>query len=343
MNEQRSRLRRLRPIALIAVLFVACASLTACWPMSGPKMIHIAATVDDVADMANGAPVEISDITIGQVTGIHLDSTQTKARITMVVKASAKVPKDITVRIRRTTPLGEKFVELLPKPNAGPQLLSNKDRHLTGKAVPDVQDLVQSGTDLFAALSANQISILIDEGAKGFGGKGPELHQLIIDLDNISAGYVTRTGTITNLVNDIKTLTDSLGPNAQANAQLFTNLAQTTQILNDRSNQFLDLLDSVSRLAVETNSLISAHFNSIVLQTHSLQVLTSELASQQDALRNIIKFAPAHNATIMGAIDSKDFAQTLNDFIICGLPGGGEVKGDPVNDCGPYLGGAGYN
>ena len=28
-----------------------------------------------------------------------------------------------------------------------------------------------------------------------------------------------------------------------------------------------------------------------------------------------------------------DFAQVLNDFVLCGLPGGGDQPGDPVNSC----------
>lgn len=330
--------RRVRPLAAAVALLLACACLTACWPFDGPPKVTVHATVDDVADMAKGAPVEISDISVGNVSAIRLDKSQTKARLTLSVDKSAKVPADVSVRVRRTTPLGEKFVELVPAKNPGPALLHD-GQELSGHAVPDVEDLVRSGTGLFTALSADQIAILIDEGAKGYGGQGARLHQLLIDFDNISAGYASRTQTITNLVHDVKTLTDSLAPNAEANARMFTNLAETTQILSDRSNEFLDLLTSLSNLAHQSNSLIQTHFDRITLQTHTLRVLTDEIAGQQEALGNILKYIPVHNQTLVKGIDKNDFSQTLNDFLICGIPGGGEVKGDPVNDCGPYLGG----
>jgi len=326
---------RRRTFAALVVLLLACTGLTACWPLSGPKQVKVYATVDDVGDMAKGAPVEISDVKIGHVTAIKLDKSQTKARLTIEVRASARVPAAVEARIRRTTPLGEKFVELKPLADAGPALLYNR-QEIGGIAVADVQDLVTHGTALFAALSADQIATLVSEGAKAFGGRGAQLNKLVVDLDSITKGYASRTGTISNLVRDIKTLTDSLAPNAQANAQLFTNLAQTTQILNDQSNHFLDLLSSLSNLARQTNSLITAHFDRIVTQTHTLQVVTSQLANQQIALGNILKYLPAHNATTtLGVVN--DFAQTLNDFVICGIPGGGEIMGDAVNDCGPYF------
>ncbi|HVX18035.1 MAG TPA: MlaD family protein [Acidimicrobiales bacterium] len=339
------RLRRLRPLATLVVLLLACVGLTACWPMGGPATVKVYATIGDdpsggnggVGDMASGAPVEISDIPIGNVTRISLDKTQTKARLTLSVKKSAKVPADVSVRIRRSTPLGEKFVELVPANGAGSELLHD-GQELSGVAVPDVEELVSSGTDLFAALSADQIAVLIDEGAKAFGGRGPQLRQILDDFDTVAKGYVTRTGTITNLVHDVKTLTDSLAPNSAANAQLLTNLAQTTQILSDQSNHFLDLLSSLNNLARQSTSLIRDNFDRIVLQTHTLRVLTDEVAKQQDALGNILKYLPAHNQTLIKGVDGQDFAQTMNDFVICGLPGGGEDPNDPVNSCGPYQG-----
>ncbi|MET0160188.1 MAG: MCE family protein, partial [Acidimicrobiales bacterium] len=99
--------------ASVAVLGLLLA-LTGCsLPGSGGgDRLHATTTFEDVADLAPGAPVFMADVRIGNVTAIDLDDTGTKATLALAFDRSAEVPADVEARIRRTSPLGEKFVEL---------------------------------------------------------------------------------------------------------------------------------------------------------------------------------------------------------------------------------------
>lgn len=335
------RSRRFRVAAAFAAVLLGCTLLTACWPFHGPATIHVKAKVSDVADMAGGAPVEMSDLPVGSVSKIALDSTKTQALLTLSIKKSAHVPADVNLRVRRTTPLGEKFVDLEPRDRSAPRpyladgaYLHNTPQHPRRVvAVPDVEDLVKNGTDLFGALSASQIQVLVQEGANALRGNGSRFHDLLARLSDITSGYATRTGRITDLVNDIDKLSSDLAPNSVANAQMFTNLAQTTQILSDQSNNFLDLIDSLNKLAGQTTSLIKTHFQHITDQITGLQVFTNTVAGQQRALGNILRYLPGHNAALASGAPG-DWLQVVLAVVLCGAgPIGGDIPGDPVNSC----------
>ncbi|MBI2710628.1 MAG: MCE family protein [Actinobacteria bacterium] len=315
--------------ALVLTLIVA---VTGC--SSGKGQIHASATFDDVADMANGAPVQMSDVRIGQVTGIRLDPSGRAARVTLSFRRDADVPAAVEARVRRTTPLGEKFIELRPltdDPRA-PRLRDGATITRT-KVVSDVEDLIGSGTNLFASLSAQQIAVLIHEGAVGFGGKGPQLREVLADLTTITAGYKTRTKTIEQLVGDLDRLSGALAPASADHARALVELARSTQILDETSTQFFATVRSLNTLAIEGRDLIKRYIGQMSDQIAALRSVTNAVASQQAALARLLVKTPGHNRALQLGVNSDNFAQVLNDFVVCGLPGGGEDPKDPLNSC----------
>lgn len=323
----------LRSAAAVVLALVLCVALAGCWPLSSGGGLSVHATFDDIADMAGGAPVEYLDVRVGSVTKIALSPDHQHAALTLSVNRSAKVPAAVTAEVRRTTPLGEKFVSLEPQQNApATPLLADGATISRTQVVPDIQDLVSSGTDLFGALSASQIGVLLDEGAKAFGGKGGQIHQTLSDLDTIISGYAAHTSDITGVVNNINQLAASLAPNSQANAELFTNLAQTTQILNDQANQFLDVVNRLTNLARVGNSILAAHFDDITTQINGLTVLTRALASEQQSLGQVLYYLPRHNTGLSSGV-SNNFVNLFADIILCGVPGGGEIPGNATSSC----------
>lgn len=298
----------------------------------GGDTITVHATFDDVADMAPGAPVQMADVRIGRVSRIQLSDDGRRAALDLTIDADAGVPADVTGRVRRTSPLGEKFVELRPARDAGADLLADGDEVTQTEVVPDFEQLVASGTDVFGALSASQIATMLDEGARGFGGRGGQIRQILGNVADIAHGYARRTDDLTRLVESVDELASTTGPAAQAHAEAIGHLAETTRTLDEQSDHLLDLLDSLSRVSRESSDLLEAHFAAIGRQFEALRSVTTAVASEQEALARLLQYGPGHNEALRLGTNG-DFAQVLNDFVLCGLPGGGDQPGDPVNSC----------
>lgn len=299
----------------------------------GGDTITVSATFDDVADMADGAPVQMADVRIGNVTAIDLDDSGRRARLELTIETDAGVPAEVTGRVRRTSPLGEKFVELRPpEGGGGSAVLVDGDEVGQTEVVPDFEQLVASGTDVFGAIGAAQIGTLLNEGARGFGGRGSQIRQVLTNVADIAQGYNRRTDDLTRLVLSVDELASTTGPAAQAHAEAIANLADTTRILDQESDDLLDLLDSLRRVARENSDLLEEHFDAVERQVNALRSVTTAVAGQQEAVARLLQNGPAHNEALSLGTNG-DFAQVLNDFVLCGLPGGGDQPGDPVNSC----------
>ena len=174
--------------------------------------IEATAAFDDVADLADGAPVQLSDVRIGEVTGIDLTDDH-RVRVRLAFDADVAVPAAVQARLRRTSALGEKFVELRPldRDEDAPRL---EDGATIAQAVvvPDVEDLVASGTELFTSISASQLAVIIEESANAVEGRAPDLELLISRLETVTAGYASRTDMITQLIDDIGQLASDVSP-----------------------------------------------------------------------------------------------------------------------------------
>ncbi|HEX2575160.1 MAG TPA: MlaD family protein [Aquihabitans sp.] len=295
--------------------------------------VEAQATFDDVADLADGAPVMMADIVIGSVTSIDLDRTGRRAEVHFQVDEGAQVPADVVAQIRRTTPLGEKFVDLEPQTDdADAPLLRSGTVIERTAVVSDLEQLVSSGTSAFGALSASQIAILLDEGARAVGGRGPQLRSILDDLSSVASGYATRTGEVKGIIADLDQLAADLAPSAGSNADAIANLNETMGILNENDARFFELVESLNRLAADGDRILARHLDQIRTQVIGLRDVVDAVADEQDSLGDVLRFTPEHNAAVPQG-ERGNFVQALLDVVFCGVPGGGDVPGDRIDGC----------
>jgi phospholipid/cholesterol/gamma-HCH transport system substrate-binding protein len=298
--------------------------------------LDASATFSDVADLVAGAPVQYANITVGSVKSISLRGTQ--ARVVMSIDSSAHVPADVTAELRQTSILGEHFVSLVAPSPRGPALRDGAVITHT-QFVPGIQQLVESGAEVFGAVNAAQLSEIVANGAQGFGGQAANLKQLLDDFDTLLAGYSSRSSEITSVIDHLNQFNATLGPNAQSDAQAIANLAQTTQILAQQSARFEQLLQSLNDLAVQGHSILSTGLTQTEDQIDALSAVAGQLASHQKDLATILEELPGHNTSLAG-VTVNNFAQILEDIIVCGLPNGGGNTSLPDSTCNPSGGGS---
>ncbi len=317
------------PLAVALSLSALAVGLAGC---GGPPGGTITATASfsDVSDLTAGAPVQYAKITVGSVKSVTLHADQ--AKVVMTIDRDAEVPADVTAELTQTSVLGQHFVLLVAPSPKGPYLTDGTVITHT-EFVPGIQQLVESGSAVFGAVNAAQLSQIVDNGAQGFGGQAAHLKQLIADFNSILAGYASRSSEITQVIDNLDQFNSTLGPDAQQNAQSLANLAQTTQILAQQSSNFETLLQSLDNLAVQGHSILQSGLTQTEDQIHALAAVADQLYKHQQALATILVELPAHNAT-MASLTVNNYAQILEDIIVCGLPAGGAGT-TPDSTCAP--------
>lgn len=319
-----------RRLALVA-LVVGGMTLTGCnLPFVGQPSVNASAVFTDVGSLAGGASVEMADIPVGHVTSITLDGDL--ARVTMVLNRSADVPQNVSAQLRRTSLLGERYIDLIPNPSQPGGLLPNGDVIADTSVQPGIAALLSSGATVIGAVNSTDLADLVATGAEGFGGEGANLRQLLDGLSTVVHGYAGKTTTITSLVDSIDQLSSTLAPNASQNAQAITTLSQTTGVLANQSARLVNLLQSLDDLSTQSRSILEAYTPVIDDNLTGLASTAQALQKSETDLGNFLQYLPGHNAALQAVVRDNE-AQLLNDLIICGLPGGGSNPSIPAQSC----------
>ncbi len=326
---------RVRWLALPGALVLLGALATGCTTSSTPQRTATA-VFNDIGDLASGAQVQMADVPVGSVSNIALDGN--KAKITLTFSSGVRIPANVSAAIDRTTILGDQFVQLVvPKQDVGagsasvPQLANGAAIHHTS-TVPDVEQFVQAGGEVFGAVSATELEQIIAAGGEGFAGSEASLKSFLTNISTVANAYAAHTGDITQAVNGLNSLSATLAPNSSANAQALTTLAQTVSILAQNSTQFENLLSALNNVSIQGRSILETYYPQITDQLQALQAVSNQLAQHQADLAGLLAEIPVHDAALPSSVRN-GFVQLYENIIVCGLPGGGEVDSSPAFTC----------
>jgi phospholipid/cholesterol/gamma-HCH transport system substrate-binding protein len=322
------RVTRFRLGALVLVLTLPLLSLAACSSSGG---LLVSARFSDVGDLSPGAPVMLADVTIGKVKGIRLDGRE--ALVSMEISRDAEVPKDVTARVRRTSLLGEKVIDLeVPEglPGNAP-LLADGATIANTQVRADLEDLVRSGSAVLAPITASEVATLVDEGAKGFGGQGETIRGLIGNFRDIVHAYAGATDDIQSVIESLNQLNTTLAQRASAQGLAVQNGARALDVLREESDQLAAAIHALARLSVGSRGIMDAHFDEMTRFFAQMRTILGVLKSEQASIDGLLKYAPLHNRNVQ-MVEYQAFNQVLQDFVICGF---NEDPSDPARTCNP--------
>ena len=293
------------------------------------EMLTVSARFDDVADLAPRAPVMFADVRVGNVKGIRLSGT--RALVTMKLDPRADVPRGVVARVRRTSALGERIIDLVAPDDlpAGAPALEDGATIADTQVRADLENLVVEGSEIFGAIGASQLATLVDEGARGFGGRGEQLATLLRNLESITGAYRNETRDIKELVESIDEFNRTMASESEAHSRAVANTAQAIEMLDEEGSRLRDAIASLARLATGGRSILDAHADEIDRFFSQTNTIMRTLADDQKAIRELLQLAPGHNRNTQ-LVEYAEFNQILQDFVICGL---NDNPNDPGRRC----------
>lgn len=304
----------IKRVALVLAAVLAAAVLSGC----GTETLTVTATFEDVGDLAPGAPVTMADIQIGKVGTIRLAGQE--AVVTMDLETDARVPEGVEARVRRTSVLGERIVDIvLPEDLSEDAPLLADGAHIDDTAVrTDLEDLVDEGAEVFGAISATQLAVMIEEGARGFGGQGAALGGLLQNYRDIVDRYAGRSEQIVTLIGSLKNFNETIAARSDEHARSIVNTSRAIEVLAEESLNLEKAVVSLGRLARGSKSILQAHSEEMGRFFRQMSIITGVLSEEQRTLAKILRWAPGHNYNTQ-AVEYAEFNQVIQDFVICGL------------------------
>ena len=313
---------------LAAFVVVAALVLGGCLGPGGT--MEVRATFADVGDLTRSAPVMMSDVQIGKVSAIEL-TEDGRALVVMAIDAEAGVPHGVTARVRRTSLLGERIVDLYVPEDLPPSapMLADGDTIANTESRADLEDLVVEGVDVLAPIAASEVATLVDEGAKAFGGQGESLRALLTNFQRIVEAYEGRTDDIRGLIVSLGRFNTVLATRAAEHARSVSNSARALGMLREEVDRLERAIVALERLSRGARRILEDHVDSMDRFFDQMHSILNVLMEEERSINRILRWAPLHNQNTQ-LTEFRDFVQVYQDLIVCGL---NDDPSDPARRC----------
>jgi phospholipid/cholesterol/gamma-HCH transport system substrate-binding protein len=322
--------RTWRQIAGPVIMAAAVASLTLA-SCSSSEPFTLRARFADVGDLTKGAPVMMADVTVGKVTAIKLDGYS--ALVTMAIDQDVQVPEGATARVRRTSLLGERIVDLTVPEDVPPNASNLKSGATIARTEvrPDLEDLVKEGTAALGPITESEVATLVNEGYKGFGGRGEQLRVLLDNFGTIVKAYAGETGTIHSLIKSMNRLNTTIALKAAAHAAAVGNSERALTMLRQESGRLQSAIKALARLSDGARKIMDQHEDEMARFFSQTRTILGVLRQERAAIAGLLRYAPLHNRNTQ-LVEFWENNQIFQDFVICGF---NEDKSDPARTCTP--------
>lgn len=314
-----------RRLLVLLLAGVVAATVTAC---AQDERTTVVAEFDDVVDLVGNGAVTIADVRVGVVEDIELTDDH-RARVTMSLEPGVALPSRVAARLRKTNVLGERFVELVPDRDSGGRFESGSLIEDT-TVVPELEELVFSGSEVVAAVAADALAGAIEAGAEGLDGRGQTLGTLIDDLTEIVSTYEDNSSDIVRLVEGLEGFLADVGPEAELHGQAVGELARFNRVLAEEDERLLDTLTEVRALATTGTDIMRTHRQRIDDFFTRFQRISGDIVAVDPDLRRLFFELQKHNNNTIEGINT-EHAQVILDWIVCGV---NDQPGHPVRHCG---------
>jgi len=283
-----------RTLRLAAVLTVVTMATTGCGLLSdglrgvtlpggadlGETPFEVTAEFTDVVDLVPQSLVTVDDVPVGTVTSITVSDRWT-AMVTMLVNDDVELPSDASARVRTTSLLGEKFVELgAPADGTGAGPLTDGaviPLERSGRAA-EVEEVLGALSMLLNGGGVAQIRTIANELNLALEGNEPEIRALLDDVDTLVGALDERKTEITRALDEINrlgiTLADRRGQIEVALDDLEPGLAE----LEDQRAQLVDMLQALDRLSAVGTDVINRSRDDLLADLELLRPVLQKLA-----------------------------------------------------------------
>ena len=302
--------RRTRTALRVAVLgVIAALALSGCDYKSiqdvplpggaalGPDPYTVTVMLSNVVDLVPNNSVRVNDVPVGVVREVGLAPDGWTAEAKVEVNGAVSLPANAIARLRQTSLLGEKYVELAP-PTAGSPEGQTVDGALApptsgapqGKLVNgaviglDRTDVGAQVEEVLGALSlllngggVEKVQTIARELNDVSTGREPQLRSLLDNLNTFVGTLDAQRSDIVRAIDSLQRLSATLVDQRARLANVIDNLGPGLDVLNQERGNLVAMLQALQRLSGVATDVINRSQANTVADLQQLQPILDNL------------------------------------------------------------------
>ncbi|TWF95071.1 MCE family protein [Saccharopolyspora dendranthemae] len=251
-------------------------------------MVHF----QDVLDLVPQASVKVNDVAVGRIDRIELSDDNTTALVTMRVNGDVRLPANAFARLRQSSLLGEKFVELAPPPeNASGRLAEGAQIPLERtNRNPQIEEVLGAVSLLLNGGGIEQMQTIVKELNKAFTGNEEEIRSLLGNVNNVVSRLDRQRGEITKALDGLNRLSANMRAQTGNINNALDGLAPGLREIEAQRGQLVGMLQSLDKLSGTATHTVEASREDLVADLHALAPTLQQLAKTGTDLPKAMAF-----------------------------------------------------
>ncbi|WP_406642244.1 MCE family protein [Amycolatopsis sp. WGS_07] len=249
----------------------------------------------DVLDLVPQAAVKVDDVPVGRVQSIRLGADGWTAEAVLAVNGDVHLPANAVARLRQSSLLGEKFVEL-----ASP--ISSPSGQLADKAVIPVSRTNRNPEfeEIFGALSLllngggiEQLQTINRELTKAMDGNEEEIRSFLAGVNQLMTNLDAHRHDITAALDGLNHLSATLADRNSQIADALTDLTPGLKTLTDQRPQLVTMLQSLDQLSTVATDVTNKSRDNLAADLRALAPILRRLADAGQNLPKALEILPS--------------------------------------------------
>jgi phospholipid/cholesterol/gamma-HCH transport system substrate-binding protein len=252
----------------------------------GNDPYEVKVRMSDVLDLVPNAGVRVNEVPVGRVEDIRLADGTWQAEVTVQVNRDVQLPANAIARLRQSSLLGEKYVELsAPARNPEGRLRDGATIPIerTGRN-PQVEEVLGALSLLLNGGGVAQLQSITRELNKAMEGRESDIRSLLGNLDELVTGLDAQRDDITNALESIDRLSAKLNDQRGQIDTALTELGPGLKVLADQREQLVTMLQSLDELSGVATDVVDRSHEDLVADLNQLAPTLHQLAAAGDSL-----------------------------------------------------------
>ncbi|RZT88404.1 phospholipid/cholesterol/gamma-HCH transport system substrate-binding protein [Pseudonocardia sediminis] len=302
---------------LVALLTVVGLTATGCGALSGglkgvqlpgganlgddPYPVQI--EFGDVVDLVPQSLVRVGDVPVGSVETIAVEPNSWNAVVTVLVNRGVTLPANADAKVRTTSLLGEKFVELSSPAQPAPGTLAESGRiglQNAGRAA-EVEEVLGALSMLLNGGGVAQIKTISTELNKALSGREPQVRELLDNVNRLVGALDSRKEDINRALDGLNQLSATLVERRPSIENALQNLSPGLRELESQRAQLVNMLRALDRLSGVATDVINRSREDVLADLENLRPILRNLADSgqdlPDSLQLLLTIPFTDNAT----------------------------------------------
>lgn len=240
----------------------------------------------DVLDLVPNAGVRVNDVAVGRVSNIVLAPGTWEAEVTVTLNGDVKLPANSVARLRQSSLLGEKYVELAAPPQAASGRLTDGATIGLNRSNrnPEVEEVLGALSLLLNGGGVSQLQDITKELNKAMSGRESDIRGLLNNLDELVSGLDAQRSDIVRALDSVNRLSAKLNEQRGSIDTALRDLGPGLQVLNEQRGQLVTMLQSLDKLSGVATNVVDKSHEDLVHDLNQLAPTLHQLAAAGDTL-----------------------------------------------------------